>query len=40
MARGEGAIHLLGVRPNIRNLFTVTGLDALFEINGQYEASR
>jgi anti-sigma B factor antagonist len=34
MARGEGAIHLLGVRPNIRKLFTVTGLDALFEING------
>lgn len=39
MARSGGAIHLIGVRPNLRRMFTITGLDALFEISSQSEES-
>lgn len=37
--RNGGTIHLVGVHPNIRKVFAITQLDALFEINTQaYEA--
>lgn len=32
MARSGGAVQLLGVHPAVRRLFTITGLDDLFEI--------
>lgn len=31
-ARSGGAVHLVGVHPNVRRMFTITGLDTLFEI--------
>ena len=39
MSRTGGAIHLTGVHPSLRRIFTITGLDALFEISSQYEES-
>jgi anti-sigma B factor antagonist len=37
MARSGGAIQLVGVHPAVHKLFTITGLDDLFEISGQSE---
>lgn len=37
MARSGGAIQLVGVHPAVRRLFTITGLDDLFEISEQSE---
>lgn len=35
MKRGRGTVQLVGVRPGIRRMFTITQLDALFEISSQ-----
>ena len=32
-ANGGGALRLVGVRPGIRRVFVITGLDTLFEIS-------
>lgn len=37
--RGKGTIQLIGVRPNIRRMFTITQLDELFEISSPYDDS-
>lgn len=33
MARNGGSVQLMGLRPNIRRLFSVTGLAGLFGLN-------
>lgn len=38
MERNGGTIHLVGVPPNIRKVFAITQLDALFEINSWSES--
>ena len=32
-ARGAGTVHIVGVRPHIRKLFNIAGLDKVFEIS-------